>query len=118
MSPVTFSVVWSEVGKGVTCYGFWGLEGGGKGVRCYGFWRFGGAREMVSHVTVALLCIDLHCFALYCLVKQRHVGFATLHLGQFLRFRERREKVSHVTVSGVWMEEGKGVTCYRCIALH
>ena len=67
---------------------------------------------MVSHVRMALLCIDLHCFVLYCLVKQRHVGFATLHLGQFLWLRERRGKVSRVTVSGVWREKGKGVTCY------
>ena len=72
----------------------------------------------MSHVRIALLCIDLHRFALHCLVKQRHVGFATLHLGQFLWLRERRAKVSHVTVSGVWRDEGKGVTCYRCIALH
>ena len=83
----------------------------GKGVTCYGFCRFGGTRDMVSHVRIAMLCIDLYYFALHCLVKQRHVGFATLHLGQFLGFRERTEKVSHVTVSGVWREEGKVVTC-------
>ena len=62
---------------------------------------------MVSHVRMALLCIDLHCFVLYCCVQQRHVGFVVLHFGQFLGLRERRGKVSHVTVSGVQMEGGK-----------
>ena len=56
--------------------------------------------------------LTFHTGHLHCLVMQRHVGFATLHLGRFLGFRESREKVSHVTVSGVWREEGKGVTCY------
>ena len=35
-----------------------------------------------------------------------------MRLAQFLGLRERREKVSHVTVSVVWMDKGKGVTCY------
>ena len=38
MSHVTVSGAWREKGKGVTCNGFWGLEG---------------AREKVSHVTVS-----------------------------------------------------------------
>ena len=38
MSHVTVSGAWREKGKGVTCNGFWGLEG---------------AREKVSHVTAS-----------------------------------------------------------------
>ena len=33
LSHVTVSGVWREKGKGVTCNGFWGLDGHGK--RCH-----------------------------------------------------------------------------------
>ena len=40
-------------GKGVTCYGFWGLEEEGKRCHMLRFLGFGGRREKVSHVTVS-----------------------------------------------------------------
>jgi hypothetical protein len=44
-------------------------------------------------------------------VVQRDVG-KRCHMLRFLEFEGRRVRVSYVTVSGVWREWGKGVTCY------
>jgi hypothetical protein len=52
MSHVTVSGVWERKGKGVTCNGFWGLEGEGTVITCNGFWGLEGEWEKVSHVTV------------------------------------------------------------------
>ena len=47
MSHVTVSGVWREEGKGVTCYGFCGLEGGEKRCHMLRFLWFGGRGEKV-----------------------------------------------------------------------
>ena len=41
VSHVTVSVFWEDKVEGVTCYGFWGLDGEWKGVTRYGFWGVG-----------------------------------------------------------------------------
>jgi hypothetical protein len=111
VSPVTFSVVWSEVGKvsHVTVSGAWRVEG--KGVTCYGC--------IAWHCFALLYCFALLCFAL--------PGLALLCIVLLLRFLGLgglREKVSHVTVSGGLEGQGKwchmlGLHCFAliCIAL-
>ena len=47
VSHVTVSGVWREEGKGVTCYGFCGLEGGEKRCHMLRFLWFGGREEKV-----------------------------------------------------------------------
>jgi hypothetical protein len=42
MSHVTVSGVWEGTVSGVTCNGFWRLEGEGTGVICNGFWGLEG----------------------------------------------------------------------------